>query len=303
MAGISNGAVKIRDLNPPNFCGGDNSEFEEFFGLAYNSIKIECTDDNIEFGYMQEDFIKRQLLHNNRVGYDDLTGMFAVINSFGYNEYWLPRTAFFLYPNGRSYARALSYEPKSGAAYYIRGLPAELSIAQLIRRATDKIREGEITIRQNLQAVRTPFIAVCRDKEVKLSLEQAIGQRQRGDPVIVLSSEIGEALKGIATNVEFLAPEVDELNDRERDRLLNRLGTMTANINKRERVQATEVNATVGQCEDYMYVLIDNVNRQFKTFGLPFKMSPNNSLEELYYNDTEGAQSANNETGVNNEND
>lgn len=295
MAGLNNGSVKIRDLNPHTFNG--DSEFEEFFGIAYNSVKIECLDDKITFGYEQEDFIKRQLINNNCVGYDSIINMFAIINSYGYTNYWLPKEATFLYPNGRgTYTRKLSYTPNKSGAFLIRGLPANLTLAQLIKRSTDKIEIGEVTIKQNLQAVRTPFIGVVRDDDLRLSLEQAIQKRQRGDPVIIASKEIGEALKGVFTNVPFIAPEVDELNDRERDRLLNRLGTMTANINKRERVQATEVNATVGQCEDYLYILIDNVNRQLKTFDLPFKMSPNNSLEELYYQPADSTAGANNET-------
>ena len=68
----------------------------------------------------------------------------------------------------------------------------------------------------------------------------------------------------------------------ERDKLLNKLGIMSANINKRERVQVGEVNATVGQCSDYIYMLVDCFNKQMDTYGLPFKMELNGSLEELY---------------------
>ena len=59
---------------------------------------------------------------------------------------------------------------------------------------------------------------------------------------------------------------------------------MSANINKRERVQVGEVNATVGQCEDYIYLMIDTFNKQMDTYGLPFKMRLNGSLESLYDN-------------------
>ena len=81
--------------------------------------------------------------------------------------------------------------------------------------------------------------------------------------------------------------------DQERDRLLNKLGIMSANINKRERVQVGEVNATVGQCMDYIYLLIDTFNKQMETYGLPFEMVLNESLEELYGNEETPAESEN----------
>ena len=46
------------------------------------------------------------------------------------------------------------------------------------------------------------------------------------------------------------------------------------------------MNATVGQCEDYVYTLIDTFNAQMETYGIPVHMESNNSLEELYYNGT-----------------
>lgn len=294
MAGLNKSNVKkIRDLNPHNYF--KDNEFEEFLGIAYNSIKIRPTDPNFKFGYVQEDFIKNQLLKSNYVGFDKLSGLFSVIYTYGLNEYWLPKYGTFVFPDGRSYTRALDYEPNKIGAYCIRALPTELTIARLIKRSTDKIAMGEALIRQNLPAVATPFIVQVRDKDVELSIKQAIQQRQEGKPVIVIDTNIADGIKGIQTYTEFISPQVDELNDKERNRLLNRLGTMTANINKRERVQATEVNATVGQCEDYLYILIDNVNNQFKTYGIPLVMEINNSLEELYANESNQEKSENKE--------
>ena len=106
---------------------------------------------------------------------------------------------------------------------------------------------------------------------------------------------LAKSLEGVQTYTEYIADKVETLKDQRRDQLLNKIGTMTANINKRERVQVGEVNATVGQCEDYIYMFIDNVNRQFTEYGLPFEMKLNTSLEELYTDDSQdgdGTQSA-----------
>lgn len=287
MAGINknNGYIKIRDLYPQIFCRGN--EYEEYLNLALNSISIKPTDPNFKFGYVEEDFIKKQLVTVNCVGYDGIAKMFAIVYAYGYTDYWKPYEATFSYPNGRNYTRKLSYEPNKSGAFFIRGLPADISLSEIIRWSTDKIAKGEEVIIQNLGAVKTPFIVQVKDKDTKLSVKAAIEEREAGKPVIIVDSNLTDALKGITTYTEFIAPAVDELNDKERDRLLNKLGTMTANTNKRERVQSSEVSAGVGKCEDYVYILIDNVNKQFETYGIPLKMELNNSLEELY---TEGEE-------------
>ena len=57
---------------------------------------------------------------------------------------------------------------------------------------------------------------------------------------------------------------------------------MTNSIEKRERVQSAEVNATIGQATDYIYLLIDTFTKQCETYGLDFEMVLNGSLEEIY---------------------
>ena len=62
---------------------------------------------------------------------------------------------------------------------------------------------------------------------------------------------------------------------------------MSANTDKRERVQVGEVNATLAQCTDYLYLLIDTFNRQMQDYGLDLKMDTNSSKNELYAKDFE----------------
>ena len=73
-----------------------------------------------------------------------------------------------------------------------------------------------------------------------------------------------------------------------KNELLTKLGIMNANTDKRERVQVGEVNATLGQCLDYLYLLIDTFNKQCETYEIPYKMIINSSIEELYVDETGG---------------
>lgn len=273
--------VKLRDLHPPrNF--KILNEFWEYIALAFNAIKITCKDPYIKFGYKEKKFVKQQLIFANQVGFDRLTNMWAKCYGYGLNEYWQPERLTFIFPNSRGYTRQAYYEPSLRGAYLIQGYPGNITLADIIQKATDIMQVCDESIIQNLEACKTPHYVTVKDENTRLSLLQAIRKRQTGEPVIMLDETLGDSMKGIANLTEFIAPDIYEYKMKVRDELLNKLATLTANINKKERVQVGEVNAIVGQCEDFIYSMIDNVNEQCEDYGLPFEMGLNTSLEELY---------------------
>ena len=144
------------------------------------------------------------------------------------------------------------------------------------------MEQCDIAIRQNLLATKSPCFMIVKNKDTRLSVEQAIQQQQAGMPVIVVDNSVSETVKGIPLNTPIVFSQIYEFRQKIRDALLNKLSVLTANVDKRERVQSAEVSATVGQCEDYIYMLIDNFNRQCESYGLNYRMELNSSLEELY---------------------
>ena len=273
---------KFRDLarvNPFDACG--YSLYEEYKALLMNAVKISLLPAHIER------FVKSCMIENNQVGFDSITRRWAIAFGEGVNEYWLPTTITFFFPNNRkSYQRPAFYEPATNGAYLIHALPTGTSFYEIISAATDEMRECDISIRQNLKATRTPFVAVVKDENTRLSLLAAIEQKEEGKPAVVTSTDIAEGLKGIVFDTPYIVDKVEQYRTIIRDRLLNKLGIMSANINKRERVQVGEVNATVGQCVDYIYLWIDTFNAQMEQYGLPHRMSLNGALEELYTENT-----------------
>ena len=145
----------------------------------------------------------------------------------------------------------------------------------------------DLAMIQNIGACKTPFVISAKDGDTKLTLLQAIRQKENGEPVIMVDSDFGDSLKVIDFKPEFMADKFQMMREDERDKLLNKLGIMSANTDKRERVQVGEVNATLAQCTDYLYLLIDTFNRQMQDYGLDFKMIPNSSTNELYAKDFE----------------
>jgi len=283
-----NNKVKIKDLNPAsNKPYGVYSRFDEYFNLLMNAVKVVSASTGEEINYAVETFIKRGLFENGAMGYDKMLNKWFYVYGEGLNELGNPTNLIFVTANGRTLTRKAYYENDIDGAYKIDALPVPMSMAQLIKATTTFMENCEVAMRQNLEACKTPYIVVCKNKDLQLSFEQALQQKQEGQAVVVVSEELGEGLKAISIGVDYLVDKFSEARDQERDTLLNKIGIMTANINKRERVQSAEVNATLGQATDYIYLLIDTFNKQCETYGIDNKMVLNGSLEEIYLDDND----------------
>lgn len=274
-------AKKIRDLNPVGNPYGVFSRYDEFLNLLGNEIAIERTDGQ-PLDFNAEAFAKLALIERGQVGYDKILERFFYANGQSINDYGNPITAVFTTAKGRSFTRKVSYDDNPDGAYILKAYPFGFVLSSLIKEATDFMSNCDIAMRQNLEACKTPYIAVCKDENLRLSLEQAIQQKQTGQAVLLVSPDLGDGLKAVNISCEFLVDKFAMARDMERDTLLNKLGIMTANTDKRERVQSAEVNATIGQATDYIYLLIDTFNKQCDTYALPFKMKYNGSMEEIY---------------------
>lgn len=295
-------AKKIRDLNPEARKGpyGTFSRYSEFMNLLLNAVKIIDKGSGSPLPFVVETFVKRALFERNAVGYDKLTKQWYFVYGEGLDEYGKPTKLILVTANGRTISRPAYYDANEDGAYEIDGLPLpDLSMGAIIKETTDFMQNCDIAMRQNLEACKTPYIVVCRDDNLRLSFDAALQQKQLGQAAIVVSQELGDGLKAISVNTPYLVDKFEQARDAERDTLLNKLGILTSNVNKRERVQSAEVNATLGQATDYIYLLIDTFNKQAETYGLPFEMQFNGSMEEIYLNGEGANTNPADETDVN----
>lgn len=294
-----NNAVKIRDLNPAGrrLPYGVFSRFDEYENLLANEIAIRRTDGQ-EISFVEEAFAKRALIERGGVGFDKITEKWYYVYGEGLNELGNPTTLVLVTANGRTLTREASYDGNPDGAYIIKAYPFGFVLASMIKETTDFMTNCDVAMRQNLEACKTPFVVVCKDDDLRLSFKQAVQQKELGQAAIIVSPELSEGLKAINITPQFLVSDFAEARDAERDLLLTKLGILTSNKDKRERIQSAEVNATLGQATDYIYLLIDTFNKQMKTYALPFEMVYNGSMEEIYLNDGE-AETSPIETDVN----
>lgn len=281
---------KIKDLNPVSICraNGVYSRFEEYFNLLMNAVKVVSAQGETSINYEEETFLKRGLFENGSMGYDKITKKWYYVYGLGLNDDGDPTELCFVTANGKTFTRPAYYDNKDDGAYKVDALPINMSMSQMIKATTDFMINCEMAMTQNLEACKTPYIVVCKNENLRLSFETALQQKQTGQAVVVVSEELGDGLKAVDIGVTYLVDRFAEARDTERDTLLTKLGILTANIDKKERVQSAEVNATLGQASDYIYMLIDNFNKQCDSYGLPYKMVFNGSMEEIYLNDNDG---------------
>jgi len=285
---------KLKDLNPvTNKPYGVYSRFEEYFNLLMNAVKVVSAQDGEKLSYEVETFLKRGLFENGAMGYDKITKQWYYVYGQGLNEYGNPTSLTLVTANGKTITRPAFYENEEDGAYKVDALPVNMSMAQLIKECTDFMTNCDVAMRQNLEACKTPYIVVCKNEDLRLSFEQALQQKVLGQACIVVSEDLGDGLKAVDVGVNYLVDKFSEARDTERDTLLTKLGILTANTDKKERVQSAEVNASLGQASDYIYLLIDTFNKQCEYYGLPFKMDFNGSMEEIYLNDGEDVDEVN----------
>ena len=280
--------LKLKDLNPvSNKPYGVYSRFEEYLNLLMNAVKVVSALDDKPLNYEVETFLKRGLFENGAMGYDKLTQQWYYVYGQGLNEFGNPTSLIFVTANGKTITRDAYYDNNVDGAYKIDALPINMSMAQLIKECTDFMTNCDVAMRQNLEACKTPYIVVCKNEDLRLSFETALQQKILGQACIVVSEDLGDGLKAVDVGVNYLVDKFAEARDTERDVLLTKLGILTANTDKKERVQSAEVNASLGQASDYIYLLIDTFNKQCEAYDLPFKMVFNGSMEEIYLNDEE----------------
>lgn len=301
---INPNARKVRDLNPERRGRpyGTFSRYSEYLNLLLNAVKIKPKGSAAALPFVVEAFVKRSLFENGNVGYDKITSQWYYVYGEGLDDYGKPTTLVLVTANGKAFTRKAYYDKDEDGAYLIDSLPIpDLTMGAIIQETTDFMQNCDVAMRQNLEACKTPYIVVCRDEKLRLSFDTALQQKQLGQAAIIVSEELGEGLKAVNVNTPYLVDKFAQARDGERDTLLNKFGILTANINKRERVQSTEVNATLGQASDYIYLLIDTFNKQMETYAIPYEMVFNGSMEEIYLQGEDGQPNTNpaNDTDVN----
>lgn len=140
--------------------------------------------------------------------------------------------------------------------YVIRNNDLMLPNFPVIRKYSFDLTNIDRAISVNIEAVKTPIVIRCSDKQ-KLSLKNAINQRRDNEPVIWTSdtANIGDMVDTLNTNAPVVFPQLQTQKHMVLNEVFTDLGINNANMDKRERMVANEVEANneqVKASEDVM---------------------------------------------------
>lgn len=157
--------------------------------------------------------------------------------------------------------------------YVIRNNDLMLPNFPIIRQYAFKLTNIDRAIDVNIEATKTPIIVRCSDRQ-RLSLKNAINQRRDNEPVIWASdnANIGDMVTTLETNAPVVFPQLQTQKHMILNEVFTDLGINNANMDKRERMVANEVDANdeqVKASEDVMLKTREEACKQInRIFGL-----------------------------------
>lgn len=157
--------------------------------------------------------------------------------------------------------------------YVIRNNDLMFPIFPIVRHYSYKLTNIDRAIDVNIESVKVPTIIRCSDKQ-KLSLKNAINQRRDNEPVIWTddSANIGEMITTLDLNPPMVFKDLQTQKHMILNEVFTDFGINNANMDKRERMVANEVEANneqVKASEDVMLKVREEACKEInRIFGL-----------------------------------
>ena len=239
-----------------------------FTELFHNSVEVENGDD------IPKRYLLRTLLHKGGIAYDKKTGLYLPYEGVGVDVYGLPTNYNLIGWNGLVLVR------KVDEVVILRANDIKYPMYQYFLQQAERITDVDMSIDQNLEAIKTMAIAYCDDNKQLLSLMSEVESRRIGSTIIFVNKKatIGSGIKCESTGAQYLVDKLLEARRQMLDETFSHIGISVANTDKRERVQGMEVMASQGLAKDMISTLIETFNYDAKYGSLPIRLKANTSL-------------------------
>ena len=255
-------------------------DYRNRLGLIFeNSITFENLPDELPKRYLT-----RVLREKGGIAYDKISGLYLPYVRMGIDVYGLPTGYTLVGYDGTVFTR------RADEVIILRTNPHSVPIQQFLDIQIEKIVEFDISILQNLDAIKTMSVIDVPDIKMLNTLQNLDDSRRIGASVAFASSLATKSLNVFSTNAQFF---IDKLNEARREiwnDTLAYLGISTANVDKRERVQSAEIVATEGYSYDCLNILIDTFNYDAEIGGLPIRVRANTIMYEQLENEINNAE-------------
>ena len=224
---------------------------------------------------MDERWIEKYLFTSGKcIFYKDPTMGFMVAGlaqQGGVNCYGDPTD---VYPVAENYVYNGPKLVNGENCYIIRNNDLMLPSFPIIRHYSFKLTNIDRAIDVNIEAIKTPVVVRCSDK-AKLSLKNAINQRRDNEPVIWTTDQAN--IGDMVTTLDLNAPAVFKDLQTQKHMILNEVftdfGINNANMDKRERMVANEVEANNEQVKASEDVLLKSREQACKDINRIFGLN------------------------------
>lgn len=241
----------------------------DFINLACNSVVIDGLPDEIPEDYIIETLIRNGVIMEYR------GDVYKPAYKGQQNRHGRSINAALLTGNGRTaYPNVrIDYEGNDPeGAHQIRANVSRSGYLQYITQIAETLAALDMSLRVNVSNSQTPWFLPVENKEQVASVRRAYEDMTIGLPVIPVLGTVADSIKAQPTPTDFIGDKIESLRKTIWDGALKRIGIVTDNNFKRERVQTAEVNASIGESIDYIYTLIDTFNKDTAKARLPWVM-------------------------------
>ena len=251
-------------------------EESKFKDLLFNSQKIEGLPldepslyaKNVLFdcGYIIATKAYGDVWHLFKCGeqYNDGTDIYGVSNVVGIT-----------FENGKF----ISGLKVNKDAFIIRYTPTKKGLYTWLRQMCLLIARIDLAIENNMILSSMGFVYSCEGVNVK-SMKEALRQASQGDFAVFASQNITDRINTEKVQAQFYGDKLYELKEKYIKEVLTRLVGVASVSDKKERTTSYDTNLPASVDTAYMYV--DTFNEDCKKYNLPFKMTINSTIEELY---------------------
>lgn len=257
-----------------------------FCSFFHNAVRVETN----EFKDLPKRYLLKTLMTKGGIAFDKELRLFLPFVKSGIDIYGLPKAYNLIGMNGFTRQR------KADEVVILRANDLQVPLITYLEQQADKLAEIDMSIKQNLDAIKIMSVIEVPDKATMLSFSNLENARELGASVLFVNK--GVNVKGNVTSVQTGAQYfVDKLQEA-RTQILNEtfqtLGIGTMNTYKKERVQSAEVEASNFYTIDSINTLIDTFNYDAEYGGLDIRLVPNtivtSVLEENVEEDENGEE-------------
>lgn len=245
-----------------------NYYVSNFCLLFNNSVEVVNGND------LPKRYLLKVLRNRGAIAYDKQQKIYLPFTEIGIDLYGLPTQYQLIAYNGVTLLRS------PDEVIILRANDLQYPIIEYFNQQAGKIVDIDMSIEQNIEAIKTMSIISVRDTAELLSLANYEYARRIGASVVYKEKGVENTVKVESTNAQYLVDKLLEARKEVINETLASIGIAVANTDKRERVQGLEVMASQGYAQDKLNTLVDTFNYDAEIGGLKIRLKANTTLSK-----------------------